>query len=768
MDIPSIKSNLELALLLAGLGWQIFPCNFDKTPRTPHGMKDSTRDQARIKAWWKSFPDALIGIACKPSGIFALDIDCKNGIDGWRSWAELVNAYGSGKDVSCGPAQQTPSGGAHLIFKYPPGIKVPNNAGKLGAGLDLRSDGYICTGGDYKWLDQHAPGSTLTEAPPWLIECIQRLTERPGRAPAKTEASTDAGNFWLRYYLKRAIPGNRNQSGFDLACQLRDSGLAEQQASTIMINYASLVPDKPGDPYTEQQALATMRSAYSSPARKPAILPSVINSNGHEHPDETAAPKTESTSAAGDEYLPLETIKNNLLIDETGDADLFVELFTDQLVYDHSESRWYLWAGNYWQPDETREVYNLITKSVAPQYFHAAAQAQKEGNDKLANDLAKRAAALRNKKRADNVLFLAANNPALALTGKEWDQDPWIIGLNNGVVELKDGTFRPGRPGDYIRAHSPIDWQGLDAPAERWNRFIGEVFSQDIDMVRFIQKLLGYGITGLTVEHILPILYGDGRNGKSTLLETLGDVLGKDLATSTQADTLMDTKKTGEGPQPFVYELRGKRLVWATESNEGRRINAGLAKQLTGGDRLHVRTLNAKPVMFMPTHLVMLLTNHRPHIPTDDQAIWDRVAPIPFEVRFVANPKGNNELIIDKHLKKKLFQEAPGILAWLVQGCLGWQKEGLNPPDAVNKATEAYREEEDLLIQFIQETCVIHQEAKIKASSFYQLYRTWCKDNGMTEMTSTTFGRRMGKKFEKLLNNGIWYLGVGAIAKDTE
>lgn len=245
------------------------------------------------------------------------------------------------------------------------------------------------------------------------------------------------------------------------------------------------------------------------------------------------------------------------------------------------------------------------------------------------------------------------------------------------------------------------------------------MFKGDDELLRFVQRLLGCALAGLVHEHVLPIFWGSGRNGKGTLLEVVAGVLGPELAVPVPADALMEQRKGSDGPQPYLYALRGKRLAWASESNEGRRVDAALVKQLTGGDLLHVRTLHGKPVMFEPTHLLLLLTNHKPHLAADDPAVWERVLLVPFTERFVAEP-GAGEKQREAGLKEALLAEGAEILAWLVRGCMGWQMlGGLRPPAVVKAATAAYREEEDDLKPFLAERCVQRAECQIAAKLGY-------------------------------------------------
>ena len=460
--------------------------------------------------------------------------------------------------------------------------------------------------------------------------------------------------------------------------------------------------------------------------------------------------------------IPFEQIKQAFDEQESGDARLLASLAENRAVFDHAHGAWYLWTGHHWQADQNGFMYRVVSNELAPLYLRAAATAQESDNSELSKALTKRAAALRTKKRMDAVIFLAARTDSLALTGNEWDGNPLLLGVKNGVIDLQTGEFRAGKPEDYILSYAPTDWRGIDEPAPRWTAFLDDIFSGDNALCDFVQRLFGYGISGKKTERILPILWGEGANGKSTMLEVISCVLGTSLSMSTQADALMDSPKGGDGPRPFVYALRGKRMVWASESNEGRRINAGLVKQLTGNDRITVRTLHTRPVEFSPTHLIMLLTNHKPHISADDLAIWDRVILLPFTSRFVDNP-GAGEKQRDRDIQDKLKAESSGILAWLVRGHLAWQTQGLNPPESVKQATRDYQQSEDTLGQFISDSCIVADGAKVAACALYEQYKRWCADNNIPAMTGTAFGNHLTRRFpnKKRVGNCQTYFGIG-------
>jgi putative DNA primase/helicase len=328
-------------------------------------------------------------------------------------------------------------------------------------------------------------------------------------------------------------------------------------------------------------------------------------------------------------------------------------------------------------------------------------------------------------------------------------------------------NFRAGRPSDFIKTVCPTEFKGLDKPCPTWERFLNEIFDNNLSLVNFVHRLLGYSITGLTIEHILPVLWGQGRNGKSTLFNTLHHVLGP-LAGPIQAEMLLDQGKfrSSSGPASDIMALRGKRIVWASETDEGRKFNMGRVKWLVGGDTLCGREpFGRKEINFQPTHTLFLLTNHKPKADPNDYALWQRIHLIPFELSFIDDPQKQNERKRDPYLSEKLETEAPGILAWLIRGCQAWQHEGLNPPGIVLSATNKYQESEDIIGHFMSDLCVLSGDKQVGAGALYKEYQKWCEGNGHKPISGTRFGEYMGKKFEgeKKMTGKIYY-GIGLLS----
>jgi putative DNA primase/helicase len=375
---------------------------------------------------------------------------------------------------------------------------------------------------------------------------------------------------------------------------------------------------------------------------------------------------------------------------------------------------------------------------------------------------------LQDKQYRLNVIYLATvGENSLGISGDQWDVRPYLIACPNGVFDLAIGKFRPGQPEDYIKTTCPTEWLAEDEPAPRWCRFMEEIFGGNLELISYVKRLLGYGIIGLVIHHILIILWGAGRNGKSTLLEILYYVLGP-LVGPIQAELLLEQKnpRSSAGPSPDIMALRGKRIVCASETDEGRKLNAGKVKWLTGGDTLVGREPYGKrEVAFKPSHLLFLLTNFKPRVKASDFAIWQRLHLIPFKFSFVDNPKEPHHREIDPNLVEDLKKEASGILAWLVQGFKEWREKGLRPPPTVLQAVEQYREEEDVVGLFISDCCVIAPGAKAKGQELYDAYKNWCDREGRKPIWQVKFGEQLKSKFEWKKEGTIVYYGIGLRAE---
>jgi len=490
-------------------------------------------------------------------------------------------------------------------------------------------------------------------------------------------------------------------------------------------------------------------------------------------------------------------IQDCLYANELGDGMLAAALFKDRFLFNKSSDEWLSWEGHHWDRDIMARS-KASVEQVAQKYLDEAADlvgkigwaSKKKDRDAVTkyqdmqNKIYKRVGRLRSERGRTNTLKFAHTNISnqIAIKGDELDIRPWLLGCKNGVVDLRTGELRPGRPDDLISKASPYEYHGIDAPAPTWEMFLKQILvvikhpdSQDADpviqehpgLVEYVQRLFGYGITGMTVEHFLPIFYGQGRNGKGVLIETVSTILGSYMA-PIQSEMLLDQgrMKNSAGPSPDIMSLRGLRIAFASETDQGRRFSTSRVKWLTGGDTLKGRYPHDKyETEFDPTHTLFLMTNSKPDVADDDFAFWERVHLVPFELSFVERPVEKfNERPADKYLRQKLLEEAPGILAWLVRGCLQWQAQGLNPPAVVIDATREYRRDEDLLGHFLNECCFEDPGIETTAKELYERFSEWWKINVSRKVLSQKkFGGMMVKKFKRSKSGTYRYFGVGLL-----
>lgn len=491
---------------------------------------------------------------------------------------------------------------------------------------------------------------------------------------------------------------------------------------------------------------------------------------------------------------------------ELGDAKLFHMIATDTLVYDHSESIWFWWNGLFWEQDRATAIPNVASEILCMAYTRLAVEsfrqaiklkgdlvakgndykatpeekAQLEDAERTYGTAKKRATQLRGIRDVQRVLEFARAGLLLGLTGEEWDQATGVLPCINGTLNLRTGELIEPRPTDYMRTVAPTPYTGIDTKAPRFERFLSEILPDQPEVIKYLQTLLGYSLLGTAQLDLLIQLYGDdGRNGKDTLLELIYFVLGEAIASAVSNDVLIARKDKAAGSaSPHLMSLRGKRLVWCSESKEGERLDAGQVKLLTGGGILRVRQLHKSEVSFEQTHLLLLLTNHLPHAQADDGALWERIRVVKFLERYIENPDPNNphEHLADDTLKDALRKEASGVLAWLVRGCMEFQANGLHTPESVKAATTEYKETEDTLGQFVTDWFTLDPDygphvqplkerkrpgfgkgstvetlgqpsRSIAAQKFYEMYLEWCKQNMLQPMSAPTFGAKMKKRF---------------------
>jgi len=395
---------------------------------------------------------------------------------------------------------------------------------------------------------------------------------------------------------------------------------------------------------------------------------------------------------------------------DLGNAKRLVTRHGDDLRYVHPWGKWLAWDGRRWAVDATGEVERRAVETVASIYAEAANADDPDERKAIARH-AERSEA---RGRIDAMIALARSRPGIPAMPDDLDADPWALNAQNGTIDLRTGVLREHRREDLITKVMPVEYDAA-AQAPIFERFLNRILPQEA--VRgFLQRAVGYAATGVAREEMLPILHGPGANGKSTLTGVLLETLG-DYAIQAAPDLLM--LKKGAHPTELA-DLFGARFVVCMENEEGRRLAESLVKHITGRDRLKARRMREDFWEFDPTHTVFLGTNHRPEVRGTDHAIWRRLKLIPFDVTI---PEAEQ----DKTLPETLRGELPGIVAWVVRGCIEYQRGGLGEPERVRDATKGYRSDMDPLEAFIDECCVVRPDVWCNFGDLYDAYTQWCE-----------------------------------------
>lgn len=440
---------------------------------------------------------------------------------------------------------------------------------------------------------------------------------------------------------------------------------------------------------------------------------------------------------------------------DLGNARRLVKLHGYDLHYCHAWNKWLVWDGKRWKIDATAEVMRKAKRTVASIYAEAA-EASEEEHRKATADHAKRSESERSLKA---MVSLAQSEPAIPVIPEQLDKDPFLLNALNGTLDLRDSKLLPHSKDALLTKLIPVAYD-QKAQCPNWLAFLDKIMAGNQNMINFLQRSVGYALTGDTSERVLFILHGCGANGKTTFLEVISTLLG-DYAMRTPTETIM-IKRDGGIPND-VARLRGSRFVYASETEDGKRLAEALVKDMTGGDKISARFLRAEWFEFLPEFKLWLGTNHKPHIRGTDNAIWDRIRLIPFDVKIPPSERIPRRELIDK-----LCTELPGILKWALEGYQQWRESGLGMPVEVHSATEHYRNEMDILGIFIKDHCVINTKASIKKSQLYAAYKKWCDDNNENSLTQHRFSQRLTERgFESARSGHDWshvWNGIGLLA----
>lgn len=436
---------------------------------------------------------------------------------------------------------------------------------------------------------------------------------------------------------------------------------------------------------------------------------------------------------------------------DLGVAESFISRFGEKVRYNHKHKEWLVWNCHHWKMDRNEEIRRKASEHVRLWQTEAMSIRELDTKRTVATFTLKleRSAALA------TLVDISKSMLPVADTGERWDTEPLLVGCPNGVIDLQSGALRAGRPDDRITLQTSVDYDPA-APCERWQTFVNEIFDNDPELIAFIQRAAGYSLTADTREQCFFMCVGHGANGKSTFLSALSSVWG-DYGYTTDTNVFASNAGSKDSTPFDLAELLGRRLVLMSETKANSRMNEQSIKNFTGGERINAQKKFGHPFEFQPVGKLWMGINHQPKVVDDSHGFWRRVRLIPFTRTFAGSSDNRN-------LKQELMAESPGILAWAVKGCRSWLDNGLNPPLSVMKATDAYQESEDPILDFILERVEANSSTEVPCNGTYMSYKEWAREQGMGEketLTKNSFGRLMSRRFDRRHTmNGWRYLGM--------
>lgn len=680
-------------------GFSIVPQMVSKVPFIPwRDLRERQPTPEEVTRWLRRHPEALWAVVPGiRSGYIVLDFDGEEGEE-------------TRKKLQLPCHIRTPSGGSHTYVKGP-GFAIQGGARvdpKRFPGMDVRADGQLATffgnrdGRSYTRTEDNN-AVEFDDLPKHLRDF---LTGRSAKSSTPVDLPEGFREFidqeqLLHEAISRVGNGTpRNEAGFELGCHLRDERLSFDEALTVMEAYAAHVADVGSHPYRVQEAYNSLVSAFSWPPRSPRNLGAPLLGDGYRRTD-------------------------------YGNAERLVAMHGDEIRYCHVWRQWLFWTGQRWEPDVTGEIERRAKQTVRRIYDAAKPLADPKAREaliawaKISESAGKISAMVR----------VAESEAKVVARPDQFDRDTFLLNVANGTIDLRTGMFRAHAREDLITRLAPMKFDP-HMPYTRWRRFLKEVMPDPEDR-RWLQRAIGYSLTGETIEQSLYVFFGLGANGKTTFLEVIGHMLG-DYALQATSDLLL-AKRPGGVPND-IARMKGARFVAVSESDDGRKLSEATVKQMTGGEKVTGRFLYQEFFEFEPQSKLFFATNHKPTIQGTDEGIWRRIKLVPWSVSIPAERR-------DRRLKSKLLAELPGILNWALEGLAEWLKSGLGTTSTIEAATQEYRSDEDLFGSFIAERAVLAEDKWTPADELYAEYLAWCADSGVKRpWTTQRFGRALGER----------------------
>lgn len=786
------------------------PKDIGKHPAIAAWNDRATSDIINVEQWWEQNPNYNVGVFCQPSGFFVIDIDPRSGgDDSFLKFEDLVEGA-LPPTVEAQTGEYTFNGkktrGRHLFYKCATSEKLIGNLSKDGmSGIDIKHDGYVLiapsrhfSGTTYDWKPGHAPWELdIAEAPEELLKALRKRT----RSSMKYTTGEWDGLDDLEYRgekidVKKLFDegineGERAVTVYALACALANKvgtdPISRNAIESMMIRFNAekirppmeledqngllmhvrramdFVADNPVEnkiwsgleewqqknKWAEQSqaettvAVTQRQFVGASIAERVESGQSVVEaSNALNVPDDLDAVAAEDGGRPGFRTLT-----------DVGNGRRLIDTYQSAIRYTTGLG-WFHWTGTYWRPDsETLEIQELA-KRLAP-IIASEIENYNEHQTDQKQAVIKWAMQAKSNPRIQAMVKSANSDPRIIAPIERWDGDAHLLGVLNGVVDLRTGAKLEGRPDLHITKRAPVSYTpGLTNV--RWQQFIDFATGGDKELQDWLQRAVGYTLTGLSNQDVLFLVYGPAGSGKNTFVETIVTALGTEQYAGTlPSDELAaQTGAVKSSSEYYMAALRGKRMIWVDELPESERINENRIKALTGSSTLSGRNPGGEPFNFKAQGKLWITTNHRPII--NDDAMWRRLRPIPWS-HVAENP--------DPDLKAYLIDPEgglPAVLSWAVEGAIKYLNSSARDPlgwcTAVRESAEMYKRAEDRIGLFLDEETVQSEGTSLGIKALYNVYRVWSEERGERPMTQIAFDR-------KLKDRGLKVVGQGSKAR---